>query len=540
MHFSSDSPQPNRAGRLRRVCLVVAAAVVFIGATHGDGCRTARAQSFTPESPEVKKAVASAVAYLEKLPEPDDRLGAKALVGRVMVYRGKSDHPHVKRAVEAIRFMLKQPNAEEPSFIYSLGLSLVFLLELDPEAYSAEIGGVVRLLVERQKSHGGWGYLHQPTGDTSMTQYGIYGLWTAEQHGYKVPDDVWRRALKWLTVVQDVGGAWPYQGQVPDVPERIAQADVRRSMTEAAMASLYLAGNHFFVYDFREKKKSNVSPLLKPVEADEVPTAARSDVDAVQAALSLGAQSLSGTKEQYSAEFPYYHLYTIERFQSFRAAALRSAGSTKWYDDGVRFLLEHQAADGSWQGGERSAAGTAFSVLFLIRSTRAALAKVEALGAGTLYGGRGIPLAGNARPAAPAPGTARPEDQIQALLKQLDDPTFVQSLSGLENLQPAKDKPAPNALTKRLQELARGDSPESKAAALRALGRSHDLAGVPILIEAIHDANPTVHQAAVDGLRFLARDTENYGKPLSTDAATRAAEAKRWTEWYRKIRPAGP
>ncbi len=63
---------------------------------------------------------------------------------------------------------------------------------------------------------------------------------------------------------------------------------------------------------------------------------------------------------------------------------------------------------------------------------------------------------------------------------------------------------------------------------------------MPILIEAIHDANPTVHQAAVDGLRFLARDTENYGKPLSTDAATRAAEAKRWTEWYRKIRPAGP
>ena len=540
MHFSSDSPQPNRAGRLRRACLVGAAAVVFIGAMHGDGARTARAQSFTPESPEVKKAVASAVAYLEKLPEPDDRLGAKALVGRVMVYQGKSDHPHVKRAVEAIRFMLKQPNAEEPSFIYSLGLSLVFMLELDPEAYSAEIGGVVRLLVERQKSHGGWGYLHQPTGDTSMTQYGIYGLWTAEQHGYKVPDDVWRRALKWLTVVQDVGGAWPYQGQVPDVPERIAQADVRRSMTEAAMASLYLAGNHFFVYDFREKKKSNVSPLLKPVEADEVPTAARSDVDAVQAALSLGAQSLSGTKEQYSAEFPYYHLYTIERFQSFRAAALRTAGSSKWYDDGVRFLLEHQAADGSWQGGEQSAAGTAFSVLFLIRSTRAALAKVEALGAGTLYGGRGIPLAGNARPAAPAPGTARPEDQIQALLKQLDDPTFVQSLSGLENLQPAKDKPAPNALTKRLQELARGDSPEAKAAALRALGRSHDLAGVPILIEAVHDANPTVHQAAVDGLRFLARDTENYGKPLSTDAATRAAEAKRWTEWYRKIRPAGP
>ena len=484
--------------------------------------------------------MASAVAYLEKLPVPDDRLGAQALVGRVMVYQGKSDHPHVKRAVAAIRFMLKQPDLEDGSIIYSLGLSLVFLLELDPEAYGSEIGGIIRLLVQRQKSHGGWGYANRPTGDTSMTQYGVYGLWTAEQHGYKVPDDVWRRALKWLTEVQDVGGAWPYQGEVPTVPERISQQEVRRSMTEAAMASLYLTGNHFLVYDFREKKKSDVSPLLKPVEAVNVPKAIPSDAQAVQSALSLGMQSLSGTKEQFSAEFPHYHLYTIERFQSFRAAAIRTFGAAKWYDDGVRFLLERQRPDGSWQGGEGDVAGTAFSVLFLIRSTRVALAKVEALGAGTLYGGRGIPLAGNARPSAAAPGATRPEDQIQALLKQLDDPAFVQSLSGLENLQPAKDKPAPNALTKRLLELAQGDSPESKAAALRALGRSHDLAGVPILIEAIHDANPTVHQAAVDGLRFLARETENYGKPLSTDAATRAAEAKRWTEWYRKIRPAGP
>ena len=539
MHFNFDSRQPTRIGRSSYARLCGLRAIIWACLTLCAGERTAVAQSFTPESPEVKKAVASAVAYLEKLPTPDERLGAKALVGRVMVYQGKSDHPHVQRAVEAIRIMLKQPNEEEPSLVYSLGLSLVFLLELDPDAYSSEIGGVVRLIVKRQKAHGGWGYFNQPTGDTSMTQYAVYGLWNAEQHGYKVPDDVWRRALKWLTVVQDVGGAWPYQGEVPETPGRIAQASVRRSMTEAAMASLYLAGNHFLVYDFREKKKSEVSSLLKPVVAANTPTAARADVDTVQSALSLGAEALVATQDQYSQEFPYYHLYTIERFQSFRAAALRTPGSQKWYDDGVRYLLEHQRPDSSWQGGEGEAAATAFGVLFLIRSTRVALAKAEALGAGTLYGGRGLPLTRAVRAPA-APGTTRPEDQIQSLLKQLDDPTFVRSLSGLENLQPAKDKPAPNALTKRLIELSQGDSPEAKAAALRALGRSHDLTCVPILIEAILDASPTVHQAAVDGLRFMARDTENYGKPLSTDAATRAAEAKRWTEWYRKIRPAGP
>ncbi|MBA4019140.1 MAG: hypothetical protein C0483_18390 [Pirellula sp.] len=540
MHFTSDCPPPNHVGICRRAGFVRIAAIACACVLRWADVQPVAAQSLTPESPEVRKAVAAAVAYLDKLPVPDDRLGAQALVGRVMVYQGKPEHPHVKRAVEAIRFALKDPETTEPSIIYSLGLSLVFLLELDPQAHTSEIGAIVRLLQKRQKAHGGWGYLNMPTGDTSMTQYGVYGLWTAEQHGFTVPDDVWRRALKWLTEVQDVGGAWPYQGEVPTKPERIAQREIRRSMTEAAMASLYLAGNHFLVYDFREKKKSDVSPLLKPVDESNVPTAAREDAQSVQAALSLGAQSLSGTDESFSAEFPHYHLYTIERFQSFRAAALHSPGSTKWYDDGVRFLLQNQRIDGSWQGGEGEVAGTAFSVLFLIRSTRVALAKVEALGPGTLYGGRGIPLAGASRTPSAASVAARPEDQIQALLKQLDDPNFVQSLSGLENLQPAKDKPAPNELTKRLLELAKGDSPESKAAALRALGRSHDLTGVPILIEAIHDENPTVHQAAVDGLRFLARETENYGKPLSTDAATRGAEAKRWTEWYRKIRPVGP
>ena len=82
MHLSLDCPPPNRVGRFACAGLLGIAAVALICTTYAAGVRSVAAQSaapqsFTPESPEVKKAVASAVAYLEKLPAPDDRLARK-------------------------------------------------------------------------------------------------------------------------------------------------------------------------------------------------------------------------------------------------------------------------------------------------------------------------------------------------------------------------------------------------------------------------------------------------------------------------------
>jgi len=132
-----------------------------------------------------------------------------------------------------------------------------------------------------------------------------------------------------------------------------------------------------------------------------------------------------------------------------------------------------------------------------------------------------------------------PQAGLEGLLKRMDDPAFAQSLTGLEDLQPLKDQPAPSELTKRLTELAKGDTPEAKAAALRALGRGRDIGAAPILIEALGDPDPLIHQTAVDGLRYLSRDFANYGKALPADPVVRTVEANKWREWYRKIRPFG-
>ncbi|MBL9092138.1 MAG: HEAT repeat domain-containing protein [Planctomycetaceae bacterium] len=530
--------RPNLAGDTARRSLV-AALVALLSVC----CPPT--QGATPSSPEVKTSIARAVNFLETT-TPDERLGAKVLAARVLLYQNRADHRLVNEAVEAIRLQLRMMTNADVSIIYSLGLSLVFLTELDSTQYRADIDQVVRALLSRQKPHGGWGYPHAEAGDTSMTQYAIYGLWSAEQYRIRVEERVWNDGMRWLMRVQDVGGGWPYQGQFPQDHKKIAQADVRRSMTEAALASLHLCGSHYGTFDFHRAngEGTTVSPLLKPVDgsARSAPLqTTNTDRTALQTAIADGLRWLAAEMPPLNQEFPFYHLYTIERFQTFRAVSLGTGADVnapaEWYDEGVEYLLRNQHGDGGWDGGEGRVAATAFGALFLIRSTRTSIQKIEALGAGTLFGGRGVKVfEGRPTPVRTGPTTST-EAQFDALVKQLENPAFIDTLTGLENLQPIPDTPAPDTLMKRLISLANGDSPEAKAAALRALGRCHDVSQAPLLIGAIGDPNPMVHQAAVDGLRFLTRDALNYGKPVAADEASRAAEAKRWTEWYRKVTP---
>ena len=65
------------------------------------------ADAYTPESPEVQRAIARAVAYLKTEGVTDRRVGGKALIGLALVKAG-ADRRHAKiaEAVEAIRTRL--------------------------------------------------------------------------------------------------------------------------------------------------------------------------------------------------------------------------------------------------------------------------------------------------------------------------------------------------------------------------------------------------------------------------------------------------
>src|SRR5207245_2523253 len=113
----------------------------------------------------------------------------KALAARVMIYLGKSDHPCIADALGAVRRELAG-GGDEASRVYSVGLATAMVAELDVDQHRAELEGLAALLVKLQKPHGGWGYPNQPTGDTSMTQYAVYGLWTAARAGVNVEEKV--------------------------------------------------------------------------------------------------------------------------------------------------------------------------------------------------------------------------------------------------------------------------------------------------------------------------------------------------------------
>jgi len=517
---------------LSTVGLTLIAITGWCGASHGADIR---------DDPRVKKAVANGLNSIADW--TDFRLGAKALVARAHLFANRRDHPSVAQAVESARATLRDQPINEPTLIYSLGLGVAFLAELDAAQYRPEIEGLVKLLLTTQKTHGGWGYPTNPTGDTSMTQYAVFGLWSASKAGVEVDEQVWIHATNWILRTQDPSGAWGYQGVDPGSFTPVEQTEKRRSMTEAALASLYLCGEHLRFFRF-ESEQLKVSRLLKTVE---VPTL-NSPPAAVQRrrlddALRRGARWNDTTREPIYFKYPYYHYYTVERLETFRQASLRErAGSEAWHAAGVEDLLKRQNIDGSWKGSEGPAPSTAFAILFILRATRLSLTKFEGLVAGTVVGGRGLPQPGagvGAAEARPGDVTRRPNQQLADLVRKLDDPEFLAAFQGVENVGTAAEKIEPEKLVKQLLELAGDDNPEAKAAALRALGRARNFDDVPVMIEAIRDPNPIVYQTAVDALRRFDRRIEDYGKPLPADDALRAAEAASWRKWYRTIRPTG-
>ncbi len=60
----------------------------------------------------------------------------------------------------------------------------------DREKYKAEIEAIAHYLIEKQLTDGPWNYGDSrtpPGGDTSITQYGVLGLWAAARAGVSIP-----------------------------------------------------------------------------------------------------------------------------------------------------------------------------------------------------------------------------------------------------------------------------------------------------------------------------------------------------------------
>lgn len=386
-------------------------AVTFLAViTAGTLC----AQGLTPQSPEIQEAVKKGIAFLEKNGAAENRQGGQALIGMAVLKSGAdAEHPLIRRAVEAIRKSISSSKVEMSDPIYSVGLSVMFLSDLDADKYRAELDALCRFLQNNQRSDGSWSYLTSgspdgyPSGDMSMTQYGVLAYWTLRENQFPVPDLAINKVARWLLNAQDPNtGTYAYQTTMSKDFSQITRSDMKPSTTAAGMASLYACRELFGMNNLPAKKspaQEIPAVFVKiPRAEEEMPQGdkaiSRMSVDFFEKAQSKGDNWL---RDQFSplkkeTQYLHYYLYAIERYWSFREIAEKKIEeSPAWYNTASRFLLREQASDGSWNSSCGATVDTAFAVLTLLRSTRLSIAKEKSViarfSSSNMIGGKGLP-----------------------------------------------------------------------------------------------------------------------------------------------------
>src|SRR5688572_8730635 len=329
-----------------------------------------RARAVAPDSPEVKQVIERGLSWLEG--QDDDRLGGKCLIG-LSLYKGgrKADHPKIVAAVKACETSMGSDVQNIDN--YSLGLALIFLLESDPEKNRSLAQRYLQEVLKRQQTAGGWGYIGNPQGDTSQTQYPTLGLWLAANNGLEVPTTAIERVCGWLLRTQDPSGAWGYQGQDPGKYERVNQMEIRPSLVAAGLGSVYICSDMLGVSEMKpQSEHEGVPSALKPVGETQTkrrPVSRTIDPKLVRQAVNDGNTWFSRSYTLESPPYTHYYLYALERYQSFRELAERKVDpNPRWYNDVYEKLKKEQDPDGSWNGTDGAAVTTSFCVLTLLRS----------------------------------------------------------------------------------------------------------------------------------------------------------------------------
>jgi len=526
----------------RRPWLPLIAAAIAL-AVLAQPCRLHAALS--PESPEVKAAIEKAIKYLESDAATDTRVGAKALVGLAMLKFGMSpDHPRITQAVAAIKGAVKVDDPAKIGMdIYSTGLSIIFLVDLDPSRYSPEIIALLQSLEAKQKPHGGWGYPERETGDTSMTQYGVLSSWEAKQYGFEVSFDSIERVADWLLRTQDPNGNFGYQGKLANSYNNLIKQDTAKlSMSAAGTGSLYICAELLGLAETK-REDPNLPSGLKKVKKEEAQAEERKtniDKRAFQEAQSRANRWIRANFQVDPDGWTHYYLYALERYWSFRENS-EGKGDDRWYPDGARYLMKTQAANGSWKSQAGEVPDTAFGTLFLLRSMKKSIEKARDYGSGMMVGGRGLPKDTDSVRVQQGKVVATAQlGALEQILNTVDDPEsegFSEAIEALSNLPPETGKAILSKHAQKLRELAGGNAPDARIAAIRALAKTGSLDCVPTLVFALGDPEPGVMQEARAGLLRLSRKFEGFGPPDRPTDDERAKAIEAWKQWYRSIRP---
>lgn len=506
------------------------------------------AQALLPTSPRVKKLIEAGLNSLENMPKTDtnsQELGGRAVVALALYKGGRKKHPLVTKAVSAC---VGSAGGAAKLDIYSHGLALILLAEIEPQKHRGAIEQYLEALAKKQKSHGGWGYHNRTTGDTSQTQYVALGLWQAHRAGLEVDPSLARGMIDWLNRTQAPNGAWGYQGLVSDSKTRVQQNGASATMAVAGGASLMIGADLHGL--LTEAALDSVGDLSNSDESVALPSGVQRATQTVAPLPKAGvdwprvSQSIKESEKHMKAPadagsqaYSCYYLYALERYQSFREARHNEIDlEPKWYEEGVNYLESNQKKPGVWSRSCGPVVDTALAVLFMLRATQKSLQ--GGLGEGALVSGRGLPK--NLATAKLRRGQVIVEVEevgVADFLKMLDkgESDRLDSLASDPSSLVVGDLSSADA--ERLESLLRTGEPEQRLVAARALGRAGDLDHVPALLYGLTDPDPSVAIESRDALRFIARRPSGFGMPDSYNDEQRYLALEQWKRWYQALRP---
>jgi len=534
-------------------------AVVFIVLL---GLPTLGAEGLTPKSPAVLQSVDRAVEFLKRNGAGERRLGGRALVAFALCKAGvgQDGEPIIQGVIADIQKTVAEDESvtiTEP--IYTAGIVILFLAEIDPDRYRRELVAMGQFLQVNQRKDGSWTYLTSgtadayPTGDMSMTQYGAMGFWTLNQIGIDVSGEAVDRLTHFLMAAQNPEGGYAYQTKIsPD--SKVNWSRVSLSMTGAGMAGVYVCrdlcgfnGQNFKSGDIHEafSERPDGSSSLRDYRL----TVRKEEFSAVQTKGNAWMERHFDPVDP-SMDFFYYYLYALERYGAFKELAEnKPLESPPWYNKTATVLLEKQAADGSWKSSRNETGAcvdTAYAVLFLLRSTMRSFEKWKEpnfFGGGNLRGGRGLPKSTD---------DVKVEDGSVVSLSEMGNAE--QLLERLENIQNTDEEalrrlaelPVDDieSLLKRnrtkIRKMVGHEVSAQRFAAVTLLGKSGDVSNGPALIYALTDPDHDVAEAAQRALLRLTRQLRPEPLPRPNEPnfeLQRDAILQRWKDWYRTIDP---
>jgi hypothetical protein len=490
----------------------------------------------------------------------DDRPGYVAMCTLALI---KSGMPKTRPEIaNALRTLSTRANSTfysaaegEDKAVYEAAALLIMFANADPEAYRRQVENLASFIISKQTPSGSWGYvIHSATpgsGDTSLTQFALLGLWEATNLEIKINPNVFDRAATWLLRTQRTSGGFTYQ---PLTGER----EPTVSLTAAGTGSLLICQSQLSQLRIaKDQEKIGNKPKSKLLisldeNGDEIAEEQKNQtrglstsMDDLRRGIQRGMSWLTANfgVEQMYGETPYYALYSIERVASLNDVEV--LGTKAWYDIGLNYINSHVGQDGMVDGQYGPNVNTAWAILFAARSTRDSIQKAERrrLGAANMLGGKGLPknlndLVIRAGRVGVSPMTGAVEGMLEALAdpKLQGDPAAIEA--GLMNAYGMQGDAALKPHKDRLIRLSRSPDPQLRVISIWCLSRINDRTVLPLVLDAVEDADDAVAIEAGKGLQFLSRRLVGYG-PEITDSADRSSAteikrnaAKAWREYF--------